>query len=524
MAYGQNDTISRLMVELQESTVVHTNKPYYYPTERVWYKIYMVYANYNYRDSLSRVLNVELISPEKQLLWQKKLKIDDGVSMGDFVLSDSLVAGTYFLRAYTSWMQNYGQQLISYIPIHVLNQKECPAVTPQNTRLCSLIAPTPIRRSDSSVVMLRINIPNLKYYSLSVTDSSRVKWIEPIPYASKLMAEFPADSKWELKHALERTLQLKGRIKGKVGKNTTLLVRNSAGEFYMSDTNEKGEFVMPLDSANNEEIFTISLADKPNKVVEHEVTNVDVPNINLPNIASPLTQINGENFLEKDLLGLDGIQLKEVAIKAKKPQQPKLYGRTDAVVMGEDIINAQVSNPILALQGRVPGIQIMTLNNRIVMDVRGSQKSTLNTKIQDPLVLLDGVPFGIESLNDLSAISVMNIDRIEVIKGARALYGTRGANGIIAIYTKNTAIVTNQPVSNPTVTTIQGRGFSRPSTFIPQRNTVNWIPNGDYSLQKQCVLTLNQQPIATYRVELMGVLNDGSLVKCINYVTNRPLD
>ena len=140
VVYSQNDTIGRLMVELQESTVVHTNKPYYYPTERVWYKVYLIYANYNYRDSLSKVLNVDLISPEKKIVWQKKLKIDDGVSSGDFALSDSLKAGVYFLRTYTSWMRNYGQQLISYTPMYVLNQQEAPIETHKNIRLCSLIS------------------------------------------------------------------------------------------------------------------------------------------------------------------------------------------------------------------------------------------------------------------------------------------------------------------------------------------------------------------------------------------------
>lgn len=520
VVYSQNDTIGRLMVELQESTVVHTNKPYYYPTERVWYKVYLIYANYNYRDSLSKVLNVDLISPEKKIVWQKKLKIDDGVSSGDFALSDSLKAGVYFLRTYTSWMRNYGQQLISYTPMYVLNQQEAPIETHKNIRLCSLIS-SASSRNDSSILTLRINIPNLKYYSLSVIDTSRVKWVEPIPYSNKLKPDYPIDTKWELKYALERTLQLEGYVKGKIGKNANLLLRNSSGEFYMVGTNEKGEFIMPLDSVNNEEIFTVSLSDKPNRAIELAVKNGDVPTVHLPIIPFPATREYVESMLEKDLISTDGIQLKEVAVKAKKSQQPKLYGRTDAVVMGDDIINAQVSNPILALQGKIPGVQIMTLNNRIVMDVRGSQKSTFNTKIQDPLILLDGVPFGIESLNDLSAISVTNIDRIEVVKGVRALYGTRGANGIVAIYTKNSVITTNQSGAVPTVFTISVKGFEKPSTFIPQRNTLNWVSNGDYHGQKPCVIKLHQ-PRAAYRVELMGVLDDGSLVKCINYVNNHP--
>ena len=53
----------------------------------------------------------------------------------------------------------------------------------------------------------------------------------------------------------------------------------------------------------------------------------------------------------------------------------------------------------------------------------------------DPLLLIDGIPTSFETIN---SIPVSDVDRIEFLKGpSAAMYGSRGANGVIAIYTKH---------------------------------------------------------------------------------------
>ena len=53
----------------------------------------------------------------------------------------------------------------------------------------------------------------------------------------------------------------------------------------------------------------------------------------------------------------------------------------------------------------------------------------------DPLYLIDGIP--VSDVNAVLAIPVEDIDRIEILKGPScAIYGSRGGNGVIAIYTK----------------------------------------------------------------------------------------
>ncbi len=78
------------------------------------------------------------------------------------------------------------------------------------------------------------------------------------------------------------------------------------------------------------------------------------------------------------------------------------------------------------LQGRVPGVQV-TSDHRIL--IRGI--SSINSPT-DPLLILDGV-----EVSDLSGVNPNDIQSVDVLKdGSAAIYGSRGANGVILITTK----------------------------------------------------------------------------------------
>lgn len=112
-----------------------------------------------------------------------------------------------------------------------------------------------------------------------------------------------------------------------------------------------------------------------------------------------------------------------------------------------------VSNPIAALQGRVPGLLIATTNGLAGGDfkvlIRGQGSIAAGTR---PLFVVDGVPFHSSPLNNgadfininggispLNSIDPDDIESMEVLKDAdaTAIYGSRGANGVILITTKS---------------------------------------------------------------------------------------
>src|SRR5690606_22360205 len=94
-----------------------------------------------------------------------------------------------------------------------------------------------------------------------------------------------------------------------------------------------------------------------------------------------------------------------------------------------------------ALEGLVPGLQISSIDGQPGVDmgirVRGAGSTSQNSS--NALIVIDGVPA--EHENALASISSRDIESISVLKDAAstAVYGSRGANGVILVTTKRGA-------------------------------------------------------------------------------------
>ena len=120
-------------------------------------------------------------------------------------------------------------------------------------------------------------------------------------------------------------------------------------------------------------------------------------------------------------------------------------------VTAEEIELQPVVSPIAALQGRMAGVEIIPggsyLGTASTIRIRGT--NSLREDGNYPLYIIDGVPVNstpIDSYSNLGAIGIdplntmnlSNIESIEVLKDAdaTAIYGSRGANGVVLVTTK----------------------------------------------------------------------------------------
>jgi TonB-linked SusC/RagA family outer membrane protein len=154
-------------------------------------------------------------------------------------------------------------------------------------------------------------------------------------------------------------------------------------------------------------------------------------------------------------LDTDDQNLKEVEINAGY-YTVKDRERTGSIsrVTAETIGKQPVVNPLEALQGTMPGIYIQQTSgvpgSNVNVQIRGQNSISAGN---DPLYIIDGVPFGAQSLSSrlsselvfglkgsspLNSFSANDIESVEILKDAdaTAIYGSRGANGIILITTK----------------------------------------------------------------------------------------
>lgn len=129
-------------------------------------------------------------------------------------------------------------------------------------------------------------------------------------------------------------------------------------------------------------------------------------------------------------------KLNEVMVVAYGTATKEAFTGSAAVVDASQIEKAQVSNALNALTGKVAGVQITNSSGQpgqTTPTIRIRGISSLNAG-NAPLVIVDGAPFP----GDINTINPNDIKSMTLLKDAasNALYGARGANGVILITTK----------------------------------------------------------------------------------------
>lgn len=135
------------------------------------------------------------------------------------------------------------------------------------------------------------------------------------------------------------------------------------------------------------------------------------------------------------VLDSDAQALDEVVVTAYGTSTKGSFTGSASVMKADKLEKRQVSNVSQALAGAVAGVQVLSSNGQpgVSATVRVRGVGSINAGAS-PLYVVDGVPFD----GDLSSINSADIESMTVLKDAAstALYGARGANGIIMITTK----------------------------------------------------------------------------------------
>jgi len=135
--------------------------------------------------------------------------------------------------------------------------------------------------------------------------------------------------------------------------------------------------------------------------------------------------------LEEDLFGLD-----EVVVVGYGVQQKKDVTGATSSISKEDMNQGAITNPLQQISGRASGVNITQIGSepgsRPTVRIRGITSLIGGS---DPLVVIDGIQGNLDLLNQ---IPPSEIESIDVLKdaSATAIYGSRGAPGVIIVSTK----------------------------------------------------------------------------------------
>lgn len=178
----------------------------------------------------------------------------------------------------------------------------------------------------------------------------------------------------------------------------------------------------------------------------------------------------------------DNIQMDQVVVVGYgKQKQPTVTGSV-SVVDGKDLVQTPVANVTNMLVGLAPGITGVQSSgepgqNATALRIRGI--STLNGS--NPLVVIDGVQQPAENpFTMLNAIDAHDIENISILKdaSATAVYGIRGANGVIIVTTKR------GKSGKPSFNFSANKGYTTPTSLIPMTNSHDFASSRNESIRK----------------------------------------
>lgn len=111
----------------EEKVYLHTDRDHYDVGERVWFRAFLTNSFNHKASNMSRFVYVELRDRQDSLYCRIKVPVRDSVFYGYVPLETKLPQGDYFLRAYSYWMQNSGDEFLFRKKIRVIN--------PRNTKV-----------------------------------------------------------------------------------------------------------------------------------------------------------------------------------------------------------------------------------------------------------------------------------------------------------------------------------------------------------------------------------------------------
>lgn len=143
--------------------------------------------------------------------------------------------------------------------------------------------------------------------------------------------------------------------------------------------------------------------------------------------------VNGRSLINV-VMEEDFLSLSEVVVVGYGTQRREAVTGSVATVRGDQLREVASANVTQALQGRVSGVEMSQVSSKpgAEMQIRVRGTRSLNAS-NDPLIVLDGIPFA----GKIGDISPSDIKSLDILKdaSATAIYGSRGANGVILITT-----------------------------------------------------------------------------------------
>ncbi len=500
--------------DLAEHVYITTDKPYYYPGEIIWFKAFMRYGNQQKMDTLSRVLHVELIGPDKKVIQSKEYFIDRGMTTGDIFLPESITPGAHYIRAYTKWMRNYGDEnlYVKHLPVLSVFDK----VIPSPPRVATLhsnsqVGITPdketytTREKISLMVKIKGDSGQSRPFdlSMSVVDGALVS---PLTGGRTILEEFSRRGP-SLKKAARATypieygISLSGRVRSKgerkekfivtiiQGKNDDIdaVATDSVGNFYINgfQFTDSAEFAFQSKNLRGKLAGAVVLDRQEYPLLTDLPPAISVSVEKKENPQRPVLRDDQSRMLD------------EIEVKSTRLEDyydGKRIAPPDFTIRGDDMVKEKFGTILSALKAKIPGLRVIPITENGML--RYMIQFNLSMSAQEPLLVINGMrlssPMGI--YQRLMELNPNDIDFIDVSRFNGSMeFGVPATSGFISVYTKDRqGIRPSASFNKEYFQMLNVNGYSVPLVFpspdyskmhgnndkIDFRSTIYWEPVG----------------------------------------------
>jgi TonB-dependent SusC/RagA subfamily outer membrane receptor len=218
--------------------------------------------------------------------------------------------------------------------------------------------------------------------------------------------------------------------------------------------------------------------------------------------------------------GMRLINLDEVTVTARREEPQRfssIYGTADNSITQEEMEKFGTAS-IRMLLTRLPGVIV------------GNDHISIRGATGNPLLLVDNIEMDIEMLDDINTSDIAQIDLLKSASNL-SLYGSRGGNGVIAIYTKTGEVSFRKELFN--ISAYTPLGYQKPAAFYapiydtPEksadetpdlRTTVYWKPNVrvDETTGTANLEFYTADTETTYSVVIEGVAQNGQIIRHVS--------
>ncbi|WP_111671563.1 TonB-dependent receptor plug domain-containing protein [Algoriphagus litoralis] len=284
----------------------------------------------------------------------------------------------------------------------------------------------------------------------------------------------------EIANFIERGINIEGQIteqqetkKGLGGGKVSAVIGDGI-EIISSEYGPNGRFILRELDYQDSVTVTITAEDSRARnfvdvsIIKPEAVFTQINGVYPTQIQWPAAlaeSFEARNLLQRlnedqDILDLEGVTVEAKTIQKEEEEVRKIYGTGDVTINPDKIPgNVAYTNVFQLIQGRVSGVQVFVSGLDVQVQIRGVGSVNSGT---GPLYLLDNFPVDASTLLQINPRDVSSVDVFKDPARA-AIFGSQGANGVIAVYTKTGAGISNVSVGGTLVT--QYGGYDSPREF-----------------------------------------------------------